>query len=163
MGTSVKFLITVHHNDSYVRAFRFQKAPDNRIEMLCKGSPSDKNWCGLNGVQNGPGFIILKSIPHNAPPVIPPSKFTEKTQKSLATLGSASVQSFCETTGLGDSHTWLMELVETGEIPSHGSVCVPGALFDVPFRPVSPFWARVLVSSRRFGSTSIAHPRAPTR
>ena len=54
---------------AYVRAFRFQKSPENsEVEMHIKGSPrEDTPWHGQNSVVNAPGYRILKGFPENAP------------------------------------------------------------------------------------------------
>jgi hypothetical protein len=143
------------YNDKYCRAFRFQRSTDNRIEMMVKGSPANKDWCGLKGVANAPGLIILRSLPQDAPCVIPPRN-SRLPDKDIAAL--KGLEKYCVKTDFGPSHTWLMKMAKTGQIPTNGpvpvdvqskhhhqrgwgqveSIGVPGAEIHVPFiRPPS--------------------------
>jgi hypothetical protein len=111
-----------HTNESYVRAFRFHRTTDTRIEMLCKGSPSAKEWCGVKGVENGPGFMILQALPQNAPSVVRPQDCT-LSKTMLGSLSGKGIRSFCQETGFAKSLEWLLDLATTGHIPTNG--CVP--------------------------------------
>jgi hypothetical protein len=109
-----------HTNESYVRGFRFKRDTAGHVEMLCKGSPAAKDWCGVDGIKGGPGFHILRSLPQNAPSVLPPED-SQVRAADLAALKGSSVKSYCEAIGRPKSHDWLIEMASTGKIPTNGT------------------------------------------
>lgn len=78
----------------YVRAFKFEKI-DGIIQMHCKGSPSNAKWCGMDGIPDGPGFVMLNSVPSGAPQLVPPSKEPILKPEEIKQLENPNVANTC--------------------------------------------------------------------
>jgi len=101
---------------SYVRAFRFVRSEYGLVEMTVKGSPSAPKWCGQKGIEDGPGFVILRSLPRKAPPRVT-SMECSLAPRLLADLKGKKLKDFCVLSGYGDSHQWLVDFASTGNVP----------------------------------------------
>jgi hypothetical protein len=90
------------------------------VEMHWRARAEEKGdiWRGVNGENDSPGFICLKSIPQEPPALVGAhEEGAAMTQKEFAQFSGDTMSKFVKTCNLSNSWEWLKEAARTGTTP----------------------------------------------
>lgn len=109
----------------YVRAIKFEVGQSGLIEMHFKGSPSSPQWRGVGEPDekypDATGLVVMRNFPgQTTPEILRHGQLSKYTELDIRQFRGQKLQEKAEIAGLRGSLEWMVDVLKSNRIPTHG-------------------------------------------